>query len=186
MEIHSLGIPGLMSIIPNISNNDIWSIQDIYNEEDFAKAGLPTRWVEDINIVSRARVLRGMYWQKSPYTQDKLIRIISGEAINYFVDIRLGSPDFGKYKGVYLHDKIAQIIFVPKGFAHGYLTMTDNTRIECMVSAPYNKKAQRAFAWNDPTVNIRWGIIPILSCEDANRPELRDIPTEDFIRYKDL
>ncbi len=127
-------------------------------------------------------VLRGLHWQKGEHAQDKLVRVTRGSVLDVAVDIREDSPTFGKYAMVELTGDNHKMFLLPAGFAHGFVSLTDETDFEYMVGGGvYNKESERAIVWNDPDIGIEWGVEdPTVSEKDANAPRLKDIPREDL------
>ena len=159
---------------------------ETFNSEKLKSSGLNLSFCQDNHSLSeRAGTLRGLHFQISPYAQDKLLRVARGAIYDVAVDIRAGSPDFGKWVGYEISAKLWNQIFIPVGFAHGFCTLEDNTEVMYKVTAPYSPESERGIAWNDEELAIDWPIEnrePILSEKDTNYPELRSLP--EFFKYE--
>ncbi len=179
MEVRDLGLDGVKEITPARFGDARGFFSETYNEQRFVDAGLPTGWVQDNHSLSAdAFVLRGLHFQTDPFAQDKLVRVLKGEIFDVAVDIREGSPDFGKWVGVTLTAEQGNQILVPKGFAHGFLTLTPDVEVAYKVTNPYAPENDRSIAWNDPNIAIDWplnGATPQLSGKDADAPSLVDV-----------
>lgn len=174
-------MPDLVVITPRAFEDERGYFEETFNEEEFKKNGIDIRWVQDNHSRSKKDVLRGMHWQKEPYAQDKLVRVVRGKVYDVAVDIRKESPTFGKYAIVELSDENHKMFLLPKGFAHGFVALTDEVDFEYKVSNKYDKESERSFVWNDSDVNIVWGVeSPILSEKDLQSPMLRDLSDEDI------
>lgn len=142
-----------------------------------AKAGLDLPWVQDNHSFSAAKgTLRGLHFQAPPYAQDKLVRCSRGSILDVAVDIRAGSPQYGAWVGVELSADNGKQLLVPKGFLHGFLTLTDGAEVQYKCSQPYSPTHDRSVRWNDPALGVEWGIAtPILSDKDAAAPLLAEV-----------
>lgn len=177
-------IPDLVVITLKAFYDDRGYFEETYDQAKFREAGLPTDWVKDNHSHSKEFVLRGMHWQVGPNAQDKFVRVLRGEAIDVAVDIRVGSPTFGQFHLVELSGDNHTGFFIPKGFAHGFLALTDNVEFEYKVSGKYDKASERSFRYNDPDVNIPWDTdVPILSDKDAQAPLLGELCEEDLFKF---
>lgn len=180
-------ISGLVIVKFKAFGDDRGYFEETYDEDRFKEAGLPTKWVKDNHSHSSKDVLRGMHWQIGENAQDKFVRVIRGKALDVAVDIRVGSPTYGKYYMVELTEDNHTGFFIPKGFAHGFLALTDDVDFEYKVSGKYDKSAERAFRWNDPDVNIPWGTdTPVLSEKDAQAPLLGELKEEDLFNLTQM
>ena len=133
-------------------------------------------FVQDNHSRSSKGVLRGLHYQLDPFAQGKLVRVISGEVFDVAVDIRINSKNFGKWFGIKLSSDNKKLLWIPPGFAHGFLTLTDNAEFLYKTSNFYNKDSERSIIWSDPDININWGIEfkPIVSSKDKLAPFLKD------------
>ncbi len=150
-----------------------------FSERDFeAHTGLNVRFVQDNESCSKRGVLRGLHFQSEPYAQAKLVRVVRGRVLDVAVDIRPESPTFGKYVMTELSGDNHRQMFIPKGFAHGYIVLEDDTVFQYKCDEYYHPEAEGGIAWNDPQIGIEWPIAEgemILSAKDQNRPLLSEI-----------
>jgi dTDP-4-dehydrorhamnose 3,5-epimerase len=146
-----------------------------------AEAGIDARFVQDNHSFSAARgVLRGLHFQQPPAAQDKLVRVTRGSIFDVAVDIRRGSPTFGKWAGVVISAAEWNQLFVPRGFAHGFVTLEEGTEVLYKASAPYSPKHERAVRFDDPAIGIEWPVeraALILSDKDRSAPPLAEVET---------
>ena len=175
-----ISLPGACLIEPNVFPDDRGLLFEIYHESKYADIGIPDRFVQDNHARSDRGTLRGLHYQlKRP--QAKLCRVVRGEVLDVIVDIRYGSPDFGRHEAVVLSDKNKLQLYVPGGFAHGYLVLSDTAEFLYKCSDFYFPEWDRGIAWNDPEVGIRWGLdSPILSGKDRRHPKLAEVPTAEL------
>ena len=140
------------------------------------QADLPFAFLQDNHSFSAQKgTLRGLHFQKDPFSQAKLVRCVRGAILDVAVDIRQGSPDFGKWTAVELSAENKQQLLIPHGFAHGFITLTDDVEILYKVDQYYSPETDRSIAWSDPAIGVEWGITcPILSLKDQNAPLLAD------------
>ena len=149
---------------------------EVFNQSTFSSAGLPTRFVQDNQSFSVKGVLRGLHYQ-SARPQGKLVRVLSGHIWDVAVDLRRNSPDFGRWAGFNLKTQSAgddlQLLWIPEGFAHGFLVLSDTAEVLYKTTDFYHPAGERSILWNDPTLNITWplealnGIPPSVSSKDA-------------------
>ena len=138
-----------------------------FNFKEFSRYSLPTRFVQDNESLSQKGVLRGLHFQNPPHSQAKLVRIIRGAILDVVVDLRKSSGTYGQHFSVHLNESNKQILYVPEGFAHGFVTLEDQTLLFYKCSDFYNKEAEETIIWNDPDLMIDWEIEqPILSSKD--------------------
>jgi len=166
-------------ILPKRFRDDRGWVTEVYAKPTFAKIGIDCKFVQDNHSLSvPAFTLRGLHFQKPPRGQDKLVQCIRGRIFDVAVDIRKGSPTFGQWVGAELSAKSGQQIFIPIGFAHGFVTLEDNCEVTYKCSDTYASKSEGGIRWNDPAININWpipfGTIPKLSTKDAAQPLLAD------------
>lgn len=182
MEIKELSLPGVFEITPKKFGDDRGFFSETFSQSRFAPLGLPEQWVQDNHSYSApAHVLRGLHFQVPPAAQDKLVRVARGSILDVAVDIRHGSPHFGKWVALEVSAKRWNQIFVPKGFAHGFITLEPDTEVIYKVTAPYSPAHDRGVRWNDPDIGIIWplaGKEPVLSAKDKIAPLLRETQTE--------
>jgi dTDP-4-dehydrorhamnose 3,5-epimerase len=175
-------IPDLVVITPKAFGDTRGFFKETYSEEEFRKNGIDINWVQDNHSRSSKGVLRGLHWQRGEYAQDKLVRVATGKVLDVAVDIRKDSPTFGKYAAVILSDENHKIFLLPKGFAHGFVALTDVADFEYKVSSPYNQESERAILWNDPDIGVEWDVKdPQLSEKDKLAPLLKDVSPEDLL-----
>lgn len=172
-KFRKLDIPELLLITPDIFSDARGSFIEVFKQPDFARLGMDISF-RQVNYSSSAKgVLRGLHYQNPPFAQSKLIRVISGEIFDVAVDIRRGSPRYGKWAGVRLEASGAQSLFIPEGFAHGFCVLSDTAEVEYFAGAVYSPQHERGIIYNDPSLGIRWPVAsPILSEKDAGSPLL--------------
>jgi dTDP-4-dehydrorhamnose 3,5-epimerase len=174
MKQHATPIAGLRLFELETFRDQRGTFRETYREERYAEAGLSARFVQDNLCRSDAGVLRGLHYQLEQ-PQAKLVHVVCGAVYDVAVDIRVGSPTFGRWFGVELSDENGLQLFVPEGFAHGYCALRETTLYAYKVSANYAPDDEHAIAWCDPDLAITWPIDePLLSPRDACAPRLRD------------
>ncbi|HVY17045.1 MAG TPA: dTDP-4-dehydrorhamnose 3,5-epimerase [Rhodopila sp.] len=180
MKVEALAIPEVKLITPPRFNDPRGFFSETWNAGRFADAGVPGPFVQDNHAVSTARgVLRGLHCQVGANAQGKLVRCVKGAIFDVAIDVRRGSPNFGKWVGAEISAENWTQIWVPVGFLHAYCTLTAETEVIYKVTAPYDKPAERGVIWNDPDIGIAWPIAEeevILSDKDKVLPRLRDCP----------
>jgi dTDP-4-dehydrorhamnose 3,5-epimerase len=174
MQIIATDIPAVRIIIPKKHGDHRGFFSEVYSHKALAEAGITTDFVQDNHSMSAQKgVLRGLHYQITPMAQDKLVRVVRGAILDVAVDIRRSSPTFGRNVKVVLSAENWQQVFVPVGFAHGFVTLEPNTEVLYKVSTYYSPGHERGIRWNDPKLNIDWGIdrsAAILSDRDQNHP----------------
>lgn len=179
MQVKTTFIEGLLVIQPQIFYDSRGYFYEPYNKKAFAEAGINEEFVQDNQSLSQKGVLRGLHFQNPPHAQAKLLRILQGAIWDVAVDIRKSSPTYGKYFGIELSAENKTVFYVPKGFAHGFLTLEDNTLLLYKCSDFYNKSSEESLIWNDPDVAISWEISnPVLSEKDLNGKKLMDLKSQ--------
>ena len=171
-------IDGLCILEPRVFGDARGYFFESWNEAAYAEAGITCRFVQDNESCSRFGVLRGFHWQAAPHTQAKLVRVIRGAVLDVTVDIRAGSPTFGKHFAVELTGDNKRQIFIPRGFAHGFAVLSDEAIFVYKCDRPYAPAAERGLRFDDPALAIDWRIRPgewILSDKDRRHPALADI-----------
>ena len=167
MHVETTKINDLLIIHPDVYEDDRGYFFESYNRRSFADINLEIDFVQDNESLSQINVLRGLHFQDPPHTQAKLIRVIQGSVLDVAVDIRRNSSTYGKNFTLELSAKNRKMFFLPKGFAHGFLTLEDDTIFAYKCSTFYQKLSERTILWNDPVLNIEWSIDnPILSHKD--------------------
>ncbi|MFC1759944.1 dTDP-4-dehydrorhamnose 3,5-epimerase [Candidatus Neomarinimicrobiota bacterium] len=166
-------IYGIKIITPQIYKDDRGYFFESYNANDFNKLGLLNKFVQDNQAYSKKGTIRGLHFQLK-YPQGKLVRVIKGEVFDVAVDIRRGSPTFGKYVGVNLSDKNNKIVYIPEGFAHGYVVLSETAIFQYKCTEIYHPEDEYGLLWNDKGLNIQWPVKnPILSEKDKSLPTLQ-------------
>ncbi|MBI2078694.1 MAG: dTDP-4-dehydrorhamnose 3,5-epimerase [Euryarchaeota archaeon] len=170
----SAGLPDVVVIGPNHHDDDRGWFEETYKESAFKKAGIPGRFVQDNHTRSREKgTLRGLHFQKEPAAQGKLVRCLRGEFLDVAVDVRRGSPTYGRSALARLSAENRLMVYVPPGFAHGVQTLVSDTDVAYKVTAEYSPEHERAIRWDDPELAIPWPMArPILSAKDAAAPLL--------------
>lgn len=157
MKVADTSIPDIKVIEPNVYKDERGYFFESFNLRDFNNAlGLSCVFVQDNQSYSAKGVLRGLHYQLPESAQDKLVRVTKGQVLDVAVDIRNGSPWFGKYVSVILSAANKKQLWVPKGFAHGFLTMSDEAEVQYKVTEYYDKTSERCIIWNDSTLDIDW------------------------------
>jgi len=176
-EFKRTKIPGVILIKPKIFGDSRGFFMEFFKKSDFEREGIDTDFVQDNHSKSVKGVLRGLHYQLEPRAQGKLVRCIKGKIFDVAVDLRKGSPMFGKWVGVELSEENKLMLWIPKGFGHGFLTLSEEAEVIYKVSGnEYSPKHERSIRWNDPSLAISWPIDgePILSEKDRNAPLLKD------------
>lgn len=167
MEIIASGIPGLLTLKPAVYGDSRGTFQESYNKKRFAEYGITEDFVQDNQSVSKANVLRGLHFQAPPFAQAKLVRVTHGSVLDVAVDIRKGSPTYGKFEAVLLSGENNYMFYIPAGFAHGFVALEDNTIFQYKCSNYYEKSSEGCILWNDPDLGIDWNVQePLLSPKD--------------------
>jgi dTDP-4-dehydrorhamnose 3,5-epimerase len=171
-------LPGVIELRPKVFRDARGFFIETYHRAKFAELGITDYFVQDNHSNSVKGTLRGLHYQLHR-PQAKLCRVVEGEALDVAVDIRPDSPNFGKWTSVLLSAKEQNQIYVPIGFAHGFLALTDTVQFLYKCSDFYDPAEERGIAWNDPDLNISWGVsAPLVSEKDAGYPTLSRIPRE--------
>jgi dTDP-4-dehydrorhamnose 3,5-epimerase len=180
VNVEALEIPAVKLVIPPRFRDPRGFFSETWNQPRFADAGIAGPFVQDNHAVSNGiGVIRGLHCQVGPNAQGKLVRCVRGAIFDVAVDVRHGSPTFGKYVGAEISADNWTQIWVPAGFLHAYCTLTEETEVIYKVTAPYDKAAERGVTWNDPDIGIRWPVSAdqvLLSDKDKVLPRLRDLP----------
>lgn len=179
MQIRPLALDGVIEIVPRKFGDARGFFSETFSKQGFREAGIDIDWVQDNQSLSAEQgVLRGLHFQVAPFAQDKLIRVLRGSIFDVAVDIRSGSPTYGKWVSCVLSAGSWNQLLVPRGFAHGFLTLEPDVEVFYKVSAPYAPDCDRAIRWDDPALAIDWplrGRTPVLSAKDAAAPSLAKI-----------
>ncbi|KAB2713842.1 dTDP-4-dehydrorhamnose 3,5-epimerase [Brucella intermedia] len=178
MIVRTLALEGPLEIIPRKSGDDRGFFSETYNAKSFAEAGIDLTFVQDNHSYSAARcVVRGLHYQLPPFAQDKLVRVTRGAILDVAVDIRKGSPTFGKWVALEVSAEKWNQILVPKGFAHGFMTLVEHTEVIYKVTNYYSPEHDRSIRFDDPAIGIDWPISASgvqLSDKDQKAPMLAD------------
>ena len=177
MEIIKTDIDGVVIIEPRMFKDDRGYFYESFSQREFEENVCRTTFVQDNQSKSSYGVVRGLHFQKPPYTQSKLVRCIKGAVLDVAVDIRKGSPTFGKYVAVELTEENHRQLFIPRGFAHGFAVLSEEAVFQYKCDNYYNKESEGSIAWNDSTLNVDWRIPAgkvVLSEKDKLSKELAD------------
>lgn len=170
-------IKDVVLIRPRVFGDDRGFFLESYKKSDFIKNGINVDFSQDNHSVSFAKVLRGLHYQKPPYEQAKLIRCVKGKIFDVAVDLRIGSPMFKQYVKVELSGENKNMLFIPEGFAHGFVVLSEEAELLYKVSNEFNSGADAGIYWADEDLAVDWGIdfVPILSEKDKNLPRLKEV-----------
>jgi len=186
MNVHELDVPGLKLIVPKRFSDPRGYFSETWSDRQFREEIADAAFVQDNQSVSvRKGTLRGLHFQKPPFAQGKLIRVVSGSILDVAVDIRKGSPTYRRHIAIKLDALEGAQLWVPPGFLHGYCTLEDTTEIFYKVTAYYSANHDAGVLWNDPDLGIYWPVdfaSAILSEKDQRLPRLCDVP--DFFEYE--
>ncbi len=176
-EFKEYDIEGVKLVIPKVFEDERGFFLESYKKSDFYNNGIEVEFNQDNHSKSTKGVLRGLHYQKNPKGQAKLVRCIKGEIFDVAVDIRKNSHTFGRWVGEKLSESNKYMLYIPEGFAHGFLVLSDEAELIYKASNEYSKEHDRGILWNDPDININWGInySPVLSEKDKHQPLLKDI-----------
>ncbi|MFA5374647.1 MAG: dTDP-4-dehydrorhamnose 3,5-epimerase [Dehalococcoidia bacterium] len=170
-----LKVPEVILIKPRVFSDDRGFFIETYKMPDFVDAGITDSFVQDNHSRSTRGVLRGLHYQNPPCAQGKLIRAVKGEIFDVAVDIRAGSPTYGRWVGEILSEENKSMLYIPQGFAHGFCILSEAADVVYKASGVYSPRAEAGIIWNDRDLNIKWPIKePIVSDKDAQWPSLRD------------
>lgn len=167
--------PGLLIVEPTVYKDSRGYFFESYNENSFKAEGIDIRFVQDNQSKSSYGVIRGLHYQLNPHAQTKLVRVLSGSIMDVAVDIRLGSPTFGRSFSIELSAENNKQLFIPKGFAHGFSVLSQTAEVMYKCDEFYYKELEAGIAFNDDSLNINWGIPAdnaIVSDKDLNQPIL--------------
>lgn len=175
-------IEDVILVKPKVFGDNRGFFMESYKKSDFFENGINVEFNQDNHSKSTARVLRGLHYQAYPYSQAKLVRCSKGKIYDVAVDLRPDSKTFKKYVKVELSQDNKQMLFIPSGFAHGFVVLSDEAELLYKASGEYNPVADRGVLWNDKEININWEIDfePILSDKDKNQPKLSEINLEEL------
>mgnify|MGYP000557236222 CR=1 FL=1 len=179
MKVFECHIPGLLEIHPSVFGDSRGYFFESYSKQAFHDAGIKEEFVQDNQSLSSKGVLRGLHFQNPPYAQGKLVRVIQGAVLDVAVDIRVGSPTYGQHYKVELTGENKKMFWVPPGFAHGFLTLEDNTIFAYKCSGLYNKESEGSVRWDDLELGIDWNVSnPAVSEKDLIAPSFADLKSK--------
>ena len=178
MKLLATRLPGVLIVEPAVFADDRGWFMESFNHARFEEAvGRPVRFVQDNHSCSRAGVLRGLHYQLPPHAQGKLVRVVQGAAFDVAVDLRRESPTFGQWEGVELSALNKRQLWIPEGFAHGFLALQDDTHFLYKTTDVYARDCERSIRWDDPAIGIGWPLppglkAPLVAPKDAAAPVL--------------
>ena len=176
MNIIETKLPGLLIIDPLVFGDERGYFFESFNQKIFEAAGLETSFVQDNESKSTKGVLRGLHFQEPPYDQGKLVRVVSGAVMDVSVDIRKDSPTYGMWEALELSAQNKRMLWIPPGFAHGFVTLEDETIFFYKCTRLYDRESENSIIWNDPDLGIEWEIDdPIVSEKDQHAPSFKDL-----------
>ena len=181
-EFEEQKLEGVVLVKPKVFGDNRGFFMEAYKKSDFYNNGIEVEFNQDNHSKSTKHVLRGLHYQTKEFSQAKLVRCSKGRIYDVAVDIRPYSKTFGKYVKVELSQENKHMLFIPAGFAHGYVVLSDEAELLYKASGEYNPKADRGILWSDKDINIDWGIDfePILSEKDKAQPKLSEINKEEI------
>src|ERR1700730_5572191 len=173
MNLIETAIPNILIIEPEMFGDTRGFFMEIYQTDRYVATGIPAVFVQDNLSRSSRGVLRGLHLQHPGAPQGKLVTVLAGQVLDVAVDVRRGSPTFGRHVMVELSDQNRRQVWIPRGFAHGFLVLSETADFFYKCDAPYSRSDEMVVRWNDPALGIKWGITqPILSARDAAAPFL--------------
>lgn len=184
MIIYWENMPGVFTVTPSRFRDDRGYFSVPFEKKFFEIHGMPHNFVQDNESYSKRGTLRGLHFQKPPYMQGKLVRVLQGSVQDIIVDLRIGSPTYKQWKSFYISADLGNIVYVPGGFAHGFLAL-DDTLFSYKCTQFYNKEAEGGIHWQDPTLALPWDITtedPYISEKDKLLPSLEEA-LKDFVTY---
>jgi dTDP-4-dehydrorhamnose 3,5-epimerase len=179
MRLIETALPGLVLLEPKIFRDERGFFLETYSRETFVQLGIQANFVQDNHAYSAAAfVLRGLHFQKPPHAQAKLVWVVRGRVLDVAVDLRRGSPSFGRNFCVELSADNFLRLFIPRGFAHGYVTLEPDTEFLYKVDAPFAAQSDAGILWSDPELAVPWpDCVPVLSAKDRVLPRWKDFAT---------
>ena len=178
MNVIKTGIEGVLILEPKVFGDNRGYFFESWSKARYEEAGISCEFVQDNESKSSFGVLRGLHWQAMPYTQAKLVRVVSGTVMDVTVDIRRGSPTYGRHVAVELSGENKRQLFIPKGFAHGFAVLSQEAVFVYKCDAPYAPQYERGMRFDDPALGIDWRVTPEqwnLSAKDKLHPLFKDI-----------
>ncbi len=176
MKVETFDVEGLKLITPDVFGDNRGFFMESYTLKKFQEIGIDTVFIQDNHSLSEKKgIIRGLHFQKNPKAQTKLLRCTRGEIIDVAVDLRKSSATYKKYVAVHLSADNKKMFYIPKGFAHGFLTLTDNVEVQYKVDEYYSPECDRSIRYDDPEINVKWDCEnPVLSNKDMTAPFLKD------------
>lgn len=173
-KFQRLEIPDVILIEPEVFSDERGFFMETYKYSELFAFGIKEHFLQDNHSRSAKGVLRGLHYQNPPKAQGKLVRVILGEVFDVAVDIRKGSPTYGRWVGVVLSSENKRMLYIPPGFAHGFCVLSDVAEVLYKVTEEYAPECEAGIIWNDPEIGIQWPIKnPVLSLKDARWPSLK-------------
>lgn len=183
MNLVETALPGVVLLEPEAYGDERGFFMETWNRRRYEELGLPADFVQDNLSYSKGGVLRGLHFQ-NPDPQGKLVSVVLGEVFDVAVDVRVGSPTFGAWTGVTLSAENRRQLYVPEGFAHGFLATREEVLFAYKCTAYYNPQTEQSLLWNDPDIDIGWPVVdPVLSTKDGSAPRLAEILPEKLPSY---
>lgn len=186
MKVVETELPGVSVLQPLVYGDERGFFMETWNKTRYEWLGIPTDFVQDNLSYSTRGVLRGLHFQ-NPNAQGKLTSVVRGEVFDVVVDVRVGAPTFGQWVGVTLSSENKRQLYVPEGFAHGFVVTGEEALYSYKCTAYYDPEAEHSLRWNDPDLGIDWPVeIPVLSAKDGSAPRLSEIPKGKLPRYAEV
>lgn len=184
MNVITTDLDGVCIIEPDVYADDRGFFMESWNARRYREHGLPDLFVQDNVSFSKKGVLRGLHFQQ-PNPQGKLVSVLEGKVFDVAVDLRVGSPTFSRWTSVELSSENKRQFYVPEGFAHGFVVLSDVALVNYKCTALYDASSDNSLRWDDPDLAIAWPVeTPVLSPKDAQAPRLRDVPHARFFEYQ--
>lgn len=185
MNVAETMLPGVLLVSPKVFGDDRGFFMEAWNGRRYEASGIPDHFVQDNLSYSARGVLRGLHFQH-PRPQGKLVSVLLGEVFDVAVDIRVGSPTFGRWTGAFLSAENKRQLWIPEGFAHGFLVTSENALFSYKCTDYYAPEYDAAIVWNDPDIRIDWPVEdPVLSGKDVAAPPLSGVPGDSLPRYRE-
>jgi dTDP-4-dehydrorhamnose 3,5-epimerase len=176
MQLEKTKIEGLFIVHPDVFPDERGYFYESYQKKKFMELGIEADFVQDNESMSMKGVLRGLHFQKPPFAQGKLVRVVRGSVKDIAVDLRKYSKTYGKWKSAVLNEHNKLMMWIPEGFAHAFITLEDNTIFQYKCTNYYNKESEEGIIWNDPDLGIEWGTDkPVVSEKDLKGLAFKDI-----------
>ena len=183
VNVRETDLPGVLVVEPDVFGDERGFFLETWNRARYEEAGLPGDFVQDNLSFSSRGVLRGLHFQ-NPHPQGKLVYVLQGEVFDVAVDIRVGSPTFGRWTGVSLSSENKRQLWVPEGFAHGFVVTSETALFSYKCTDLYHREAEASVLWNDPDIGIEWPVKePTLSTKDLAAPTLKESPADGLPKY---